>query len=290
MTNAKQQEVKSAKGTLGAGINLKSSHYDEALADNTRGLWFEVHTENYLVKGGPRLNYLQQFSEKFPLSFHGVGASLGRPMYHFQDHLKQVANLVKTFDPILVSEHATWSGFQNHYYADLLPLPKTMAVLQDLCDGIDAYQNAIKRTIAIENPSNYLTFSAEMDEPEFLLEVTQRTGCQLLIDINNLHISANNCGLDPYDYLQRLDPGKIVELHIAGFDADPNHHQLLIDSHGSPVSEFVWDLMAYAIEQLGHKPILLERDDNIPDYVVLTQERRRAQSLLDASLTFNKAI
>ena len=256
MQNPEQQAIHLLEKELGAGINLKPSHYEEALVDNTNGLWFEVHTENYLVKGGPRLDYLHRFAEKFPLSFHGVGASLGQPMDNFNDHLKKVARLVKLIKPALISEHATWSGSNTHYFADLLPLPRTFDVLQALCDSIDAYQNAVGQSIAVENPSNYLPFISEMDEPEFLLEVSQRTDCQLLVDINNLYISANNCDIDPYDYLNRLVPHRIAEFHIAGFDCDANHPQLLIDSHGSPVSKGVWDLLSYALNTLGKKPVL----------------------------------
>ena len=275
----------------GAGINLKPQHYEDALSfagsndTSASGLWFEVHTENYFVKGGPRLRYLQAIAESFPLSFHGVAGSLGsfneKPAKITIDHRAQVARLVKRFNPVLVSEHATWSTSQHAYFSDLLPLPRTQQALNCLCDGINRYQEAIGRTILIENPTNYLDFVSEMDEPDFLMEAASRTGAGLLIDVNNLYLSYRNTQLDPQDYLTSLDSSKIGEIHIAGFDADPNFPDaLLIDSHAAPVDQAVWDLLEMALTILGPKPVLLERDDNIPDFSELMNERNKAYSLL----------
>jgi len=278
---------------LGAGINLKPQHYDDALslADSASqqnaaaGLWFEVHTENYFVQGGPRLRYLQEIAENFPLSFHGVGGSLGsfteKPADITSRHLAQVSRLVKRFNPVLVSEHATWSTSQHAYFSDLLPLPRTQQALNCLCDGIDRYQEAIGRPILIENPTNYLDFISEMDEADFLMEAANRTGAGLLLDVNNLYLSYRNTDLDPQRYLESLDTSKVGEIHIAGFDADPNFpDKLLIDSHGSPVDESVWGLLDTAISILGPKPVLLERDDNVPGFGELMEERNRAYALL----------
>lgn len=276
--------------SLGAGINLKPQHYDDALAlqdlDLLKHLWFEVHTENYFVQGGPRIAYLHAIAEKFPLSFHGVGASLGSytkdtsPLT--QNHLDQVAALVQHFNPILVSEHATWSTSQDAYFADLLPLPRTEQALTRLCNGIDRYQNAIGRKILIENPTNYLNFVADMDEADFLMEAVRRTGAGLLLDVNNLYLSAMNTGMDPLQYLKALDPDVVGEIHIAGFNADENvPDNLLIDSHGAPVDESVWGLLMTTLNLLGRKPVLLERDDNIPDFTDLLSEANRAQSYIE---------
>lgn len=275
----------------GAGINLKPQHYESALSyvgsndPSASELWFEVHTENYFVKGGPRLHYLQAIAENFPLSFHGVAGSLGsfkeKPAKITTDHLAQVSRLVKQFNPVLVSEHATWSTSQHAYFSDLLPLPRTQQALNCLCDGINRYQDAIGRTILIENPTNYLDFVSEMDEPDFLMEAATRTGAGLLIDVNNLYLSYRNTRLNPEDYLASLDPSKVGEIHIAGFDADPNFPDtLLIDSHAAPVDQSVWDLLKTALSVLGSKPVLLERDDNIPDFSELMDERNYAFSLL----------
>jgi uncharacterized protein (UPF0276 family) len=278
---------------LGAGINLKPQHYDEALsfADSSSqqnaatGLWFEVHTENYFVQGGPRLRYLQAIAENFPLSFHGVGGSLGsfteKPADITSRHLAQVSRLVKRFNPVLVSEHATWSTSQHAYFSDLLPLPRTQQALNCLCDGIDRYQEAIGRPILIENPTNYLDFISEMDEADFLMEAANRTGAGLLVDVNNLYLSYRNTNLDPQQYLESLDTSKVGEIHVAGFDADPNFpDKLLIDSHGSPVDESVWKLLETAVSILGPKPVLLERDDNVPAFGELMEERNRAYAML----------
>ena len=278
---------------LGAGINLKPQHYDDALslADSASqqnaaaGLWFEVHTENYFVQGGPRLRYLQAIAENFPLSFHGVGGSLGsfteKPADITSRHLAQVSRLVKRFNPVLVSEHATWSTSQHAYFSDLLPLPRTQQALNCLCDGIDRYQEAIGHPILIENPTNYLDFISEMDEADFLMEAANRTGAGLLVDVNNLYLSYRNTNLDPQQYLESLDTSKVGEIHVAGFDADPNFpDKLLIDSHGSPVDESVWKLLETAVSILGPKPVLLERDDNVPAFGELMEERNRAYAML----------
>lgn len=285
--------------SLGAGINLKPQHYDDALRIKTEStlplerLWFEVHTENYFVDGGPRLAYLRAIAEQYSLSFHGVGGSLGSvtdtPSEMASDHLKKVAHLVSSFNPILVSEHATWSASQSAYYADLLPLPRTEAALTNLCNGIDRYQNAIGRPILIENPTNYLDFVSEMDEADFLMEAVQRTGAGLLLDVNNLYLSSKNTGVDPIRYLNKLDSNKVGEIHIAGFDIDKNFPDaLLIDSHGAPVDEAVWQLLEKTLSLLGTKPILLERDDNVPSFQTLLEERNRAQSMIDHTFLKNE--
>ena len=286
---------------FGAGVNLKPQHYDEALslADTQAqtsvdlDVWFEVHTENYFVDGGPRLRYLQAISERFPLSFHGVGGSLGsytdKPSALTTRHLAQVTALVKRFNPVLVSEHATWSVSQHAYFAELLPLPRTEQALACLCEGIDRYQEAIGRSILIENPTNYLDFVSDMDEADFLMEALKRTGAGLLLDVNNLYLSQQNTGLDPITYLNALAPEKVGEIHIAGFDVDQNYpDELLIDSHAAPVDEAVWSLLETTIKTLGTKPVLLERDDNIPQFSELMSERNRAQSLLLNSTKINK--
>lgn len=271
----------------GAGINLKPQHYDEAiqlsdLENKDDSVWFEVHTENYFVKGGPRLSYLQKIRERFPLSFHGVGASLGNPSLLTLPHLKQVAQLVKQFDPFLVSEHATWSSSQSTYFADLLPLPRTQTALASLCQGIEQYQEAIGRPILIENPTNYLDFVADMDEADFLMEALKRTGSGLLLDVNNLYLSSKNTGMNLDAYLDALEGERIGEIHIAGFAIDENFpERLLIDSHGSPVAEDVWQLLEQVLSRFGPKPVLLERDDNIPAFADLMLERNKAQSYLE---------
>jgi uncharacterized protein (UPF0276 family) len=278
-----------AEAHLGAGLGLKAEHLDDILALPVTGeacagshLWFEVHTENYFVAGGPRLNYLRSIRENYDLSFHGVGGSLGYDHQSMPEHLKQVKALIDEFQPALVSEHAVWSRSGGAYFADLMPLPRTHDALQSLIEGIDRYQSGIGRRILIENPSNYLDFASEMDEPQFLIDAAHRSGCGLLIDINNLYISSKNTGIDAIKYLSQIPADLVGEIHIAGHDPDPELGQaLLIDSHASEVDLPVWALLEHALSLFGHKPVLVERDANIPPFAELMCERQTAQSYLE---------
>ena len=268
-------------GRIGAGVSLKQPYIESALAHREPSLWFEVHTENYMVAGGPRLAQLQQIREAFPVSFHGVGASLGGPAPPEPRHLLAAKRLVDEFEPVLVSEHAVWSGANGVWFADLLPLPRTGDALQRLVEGVDRYQDAIGRRILIENPTNYLPFVSEMDEPDFLNEAAARSGCGLLLDLNNVHLSACNCGIDSGRYIEALSDDRIEEIHIAGFEADENlGDELLIDTHAAPVSEAVWDLLEFTLVRLGPRPVLLERDGKLPPFETLMEERHRAETAL----------
>jgi uncharacterized protein (UPF0276 family) len=285
----RSQQAASSGKLPRAGLGLKPEHYQDVLvlAEGLAGFsadkpWFEIHTENYFVAGGPRLDYLRAINEHFALSFHGVGGSLGYDAEAMPDHLRQVKALVDEFQPQFISEHAVWSRFQGRYYADLLPLPRTGVALQTLIDGIDYYQSAIDRCIFIENPSNYLDFCSDMDEPEFLVEAARRSGCGLLIDINNLYISSRNTGIDAADYLAKIPPELVGELHIAGHDADPDlGQQLLIDSHAAAIVAPVWSLLEQALDLFGHKPVLIERDANIPPFSELMDELHIASRYLE---------
>ena len=268
-------------GRIGAGVGLKQPHVEHALASRDSSLWFEVHTENYMVAGGPRLAQLHQIREAFPVSFHGVGGSLGGPDPPEPRHLSAVRRLVDEFEPVLVSEHAVWSSANGVWFADLLPLPRTGDALRHLVEGVDRYQEAIGRRILVENPTNYLSFTSEMDEPEFLNEVAVRTGCGLLLDVNNVYLSARNCGIDPEWYIRSLPADRIEEIHIAGFEADENlGESLLIDTHAAPVSEAVWNLLDLTLAHLGPRPVLLERDGKLPRFETLMEERRLAAAAL----------
>jgi uncharacterized protein (UPF0276 family) len=273
---------------LGAGLGLKAEHLDDILMLPVQGaslgnnLWFEVHTENYFVAGGPRLSYLRAIREHYDISFHGVGGSLGADHQAMSAHTKQVKALIDEFQPTLVSEHAVWSKSGGTYFAELMPLPRTQDALQSLIDGIDCYQSGIGRPILIENPSNYLDFISEMNEPQFLVEAAKRTGCGLLIDINNLYISSKNTGIDALSYLAQIPADLVGEIHIAGHDPDPELGQsLLIDSHASAVVPSVWRLLEQALDLFGHRPVLVERDANIPPFAELISERQTAQGYLD---------
>ncbi|MBL4852734.1 MAG: DUF692 domain-containing protein [Robiginitomaculum sp.] len=265
-----------------AGIALKPEFYAEALERSGSSIWYEVHPENYMVDGGPRLAWLSAFAEKHVLSFHGVGASLGGLDPFDKTHLTALKNLIAHFNPAQVSEHATWSSFDGRYFADLLPLPRTKAAQDHMVARIDEFQTAIGRRILIENPTNYMRVASDMDEPEFLVEIAKRAGCGLLLDVNNVYISSVNVGIDAAQYIQALPTEIIGEIHIAGFDEDKNHGAaLLIDTHSAPVSEQVWDLLDVALAHTGPVPVLLERDGNIPALSELLTEQARAQSALD---------
>ena len=271
----------SGSDRIGAGVGLKQPHVEHALAHSEPFLWFEVHTENYMVAGGPRLAQLRQIREAFPVSFHGVGASLGGPAPPEPRHLAAARRLVDEFDPVLVSEHAVWSSANGVWFADLLPLPRTGDALRRLVEGVDRYQEAIGRRILIENPTNYLPFVSEMDEPDFLTEVAVRTGCGLLLDVNNVYLSARNCSIDPEQYIETLPANRIEEIHVAGYEADENLGEaLLIDSHAAPVSAAVWNLLDVTLAHLGPRPVLLERDGNLPRFETLMEERRLAAAAL----------
>jgi len=272
---------------LGAGLSLKPEHLDDILAlplqqQSTNNLWFELHTENFFVEGGPRLDYLSAIRENYNVSLHGVGGSLGSDHKSIAAHTKRVKALIDRFQPCLVSEHAVWSKYQGKYFADLLPLPRTQDALQSLIDGIDCYQSGIGRSILIENPSNYLDLISDMDEPQFLVEAAKRSGCGLLIDINNLYISSKNTGIDALSYLKQIPSNLVGEIHIAGHDQDPTLGQsLLIDSHAAAVATPVWKLLEQALALFGHIPVLVERDANIPSFNELMSERQTAQNYLD---------
>lgn len=266
---------------LHAGLGLKPEHYRAALETECDGLWFEVHPENYMVDGGPRLAWLEALRANSALSFHGVGASLGGLEPFNPDHLARLKQLISRFEPEQVSEHATFSAHAGRYHADLLPLPRTHEALSHLSNRIDAFQSSIGRRILVENPTNYLPFASEMDEPDFLVDVARRAGCDLLMDLNNIWISAANTGVDPYAYVRAIPSGLVGEIHIAGHSPDPLlGAKFLIDSHGEPVSGGVWHLLKFALELWGPKPVLIERDANIPPFEDLLSERRHAETLI----------
>lgn len=269
---------------LHAGVGLKPDHYRAALDAGCDGLWFEVHPENYMVEGGPRLAWLDAIRKNFAISFHGVGASLGGLDEFNPVHLSGLKRLIERYQPAQVSEHATFSANNGRYYADLLPLPRTQEALRHLTIRADAFQEAIGRRILIENPTNYLHFASEIDEPDFLAEVCRRAGCGLLMDLNNIWVSAANTGVDPYAYIRAIPSDLVGEIHIAGHSPDPIlGDRFLIDSHGEPVSGGVWHLLKFALEYWGARPVLIERDANIPPFEELLSERNRAQNLIEAT-------
>lgn len=266
------------------GLGLKARHYDEALASAAAGLWFEVHPENYMVDGGPRLKWLEAIRREKPLSLHGVGLSLGGDEAPDPEHLARLKTLADRFEPFLMSEHLAWSRGGGVYHPDLLPFPRTRQMLKRVSDNVGRAQDALDRRLLIENPSLYLDLKGhEMGEVDFLVELAAATGCGLLLDLNNVHISANNLGADPSDYLAAVPADLIGEIHLAGFAPDPAHAEaLLIDTHDAPVSDAVWSLYAETLMRIGPRPTLIERDDNIPDFAELIAERDQAVAIMEA--------
>lgn len=269
-----------------AGVGLKPQHYAEALAcpavGAQAGLWFEVHPENYMVDGGPRLAWLSAVRERRPLSLHGVGLSLAGDERPDVEHLTRFRALIDRFEPFVVSEHLAWSRRGGVYHPDLLPIPRTTETLSLVARNIDIAQAALGRPLLIENPTHYLrTLQHDWDEVEFLAEVARRTGCDLLIDVNNVFAGASNVGFDAGDWLDRVPPGLIGEIHLAGHRPDAELGQaLLIDSHDAPVAEAVWALFERLIGRIGPRPTLIERDGDVPAFSALLEEQARAAGVL----------
>lgn len=267
-----------------AGLGFKPQHFSEALASPAVGLWFEVHAENYMVDGGPRLAMLEELRRERPVSIHGVGLSLGSASEPDPEHLGALKRLVDRFEPELVSEHLAWSRLDGRSYPDLLPLPRTHETLKHLSANICRVQDALGREILIENPSHYLPLQHhQWSETSFLRELARRTGCKLLIDVNNVAVGANNIGFDAAAWLAEIPARLVGEIHLAGHTLDAGG-QLLIDSHDAPISEGVWQLYESFIAAIGERPTLIERDGNVPAFAELLRERERAQTVLDGSL------
>ena len=269
---------------LTAGLGLKADHFQEALACRAPGLWFEVHAENYLVAGGPRLAWLESIRGVHPLSLHGVSLSLAGTEPPDAQTLAGLAALVRRIEPALVSEHLAWSRRGPHYLPDLLPFPRSGEALVTICAHVAEVQDAIGRPIAVENPSHYLTIDGhEWGEIEFLAEIARRTGCALLLDINNVHVSARNTGLSAERYVDAFPAGRVAEIHLAGHRADPTlGERLLIDSHDTPVAAPVWALFERFVGRAGPRPTLIERDAELPPFAHLLAERDRAHERLAA--------
>ncbi|PSS58085.1 DUF692 domain-containing protein [Pseudomonas sp. BBP2017] len=265
---------------LGAGLGLKAEHYEHANACDAPGLWFEVHPENYMV-AGPRLSWLDAIAERHPLSLHGVSMSLAADQLPDAEHLYRLRALTNRVQPQLLSEHLAWSAWQGQYHPDLLPFPRSQAALLRIAENIHYAQDILARPLAIENPSHYVHLEGhDFSEIDFLTELAQRTGCSLLLDVNNVHVSAHNMGFEARAYLDAFPAHLISEIHLAGFSQDANS-DLLIDSHDTPIAAEVWALYRHLIQRTGPRPTLIERDDQIPPFEALLGERYTAQRLLD---------
>lgn len=268
------------------GVGLKAQHYQEALAGQHPLTFFEVHAENYMMQGGNHLRFLEAIREKFPLSIHGVGMSLGSAEGLDQSHLGKFRELVDRFTPWLVSEHLAWSVHDGTYMNDLLPLPLNDTTLAVVSENISRMQDAIGRRILIENPSTYVSFkSTDIPEPEYLERLADATGCGILLDVNNIYVSARNNGFDPKGYVDAVVGKHVGEIHLAGHTVKTiGGAELRLDDHGSPVIDDVWALYRYVVGLIGERPTLIEWDTNVPDFAALVSEAEQARLVMQAAV------
>lgn len=282
-----------------AGIGLRFPHYREIIDNQPDIKWFEVHSENFFAEGGMSLYILEQIREKHPMSFHGVGLSLGSCDGLDKKHLEKLKNLVDRFNPALVSEHISWSNTNGITLNDLLPLPYNDESLAVLVDNIKHVQDFLGRQILVENPSTYLEFNeSTMTEWEFINKLIEKSGCGLLLDVNNIHVSCTNHGWDSAEYIKNIPYNAVGEIHLAGYEekrvANPLSRLrgrvregasaddfILIDTHGNEVANIVWQLYEEVIKRSGCTTTLIEWDNNIPDLQVLITEAEKAQKILN---------
>jgi uncharacterized protein (UPF0276 family) len=260
------------------GLGLRAPHVRHVLAKRPPVPWFEVHSENYFADGGPAVAALERIRASYPLSLHGVGLSLGStdPLSHA--HLDKLARLIAQVEPALVSEHLCWSGVGGRHFNDLLPLPFTEEAIAHLCARIDETQQYLGREIAVENVSAYVAFDeSTLSESEFVAEVVRRTGCKLLLDVNNVYVNATNHGFDAEGYLAAMPARAIAEIHVAGFERT---ELCLVDTHGARVAPEVWTLYRKTIARIGPRPTLIEWDIDIPEFAVLENEASTAGAIL----------
>lgn len=270
-------------GMLAAGVGFKPQHIDEALACTSPGFWFEVHPENYMADGGPRIAMLDALADRHPLSLHGVSLSLAADAPPDVVHLRRLRRLVDRVKPVLVSEHLAWSAWNGQYVPDLLPFPRTHDALVRVAGNVMRTQESLGRRISLENPSHYLVLEGhDWSETDFLAELVRRTGCGLLLDVNNVHVSAHNLGTDAHAYLDAFPLHAVTEIHLAGHTVDEEHAEtLLVDSHDAPIADSVWGLYRHVLALGGARPTLIERDGNLPSFDILRQECSRAAALLN---------
>ncbi len=266
-----------------AGIGLRSKYQGAFLGGRPKVAWLEVHSENYFAAGGPGHAALERIRGCYPLSFHGVGLSLGSSDPLDRGHLKRLAELVDRYEPALVSEHLSWSSVGGRFVNDLLPLPATREALEHMVLRVDETQDFLGRRILIENVSSYLELGAgEMPEHCFLVELAQRTGCGVLLDVNNLYVNQRNRGVRAAAFIEALPPGIVGEIHLAGHSVhDYDGEEVVVDTHNARVCADVWALYAQVVARFGRVPTLIEWDSDLPELEVLIDEARHAQRLME---------
>jgi len=267
----------------GPGVGYKPQHYSAIMSDPGSVDWLEIHAENYMGAGGRPIAQLRHLAERFPVSVHGVGLSIGGEGRLDSDHLDRLRHLCDWLNPASFSEHLAWSTHDGAFLNDLLPLPYTQATLQRVADHIDEVQTTLGRQMLLENPSSYLAFAeSEMSETAFLRDLTRRTGCGLLLDVNNVFVSATNLNMDAQAYVADFPMESVGELHLGGHDEDHDDHgaPLLIDSHGREVADPVWALLDDVLARTGPAPLLIEWDTEVPEWPILAAEAARARRAL----------
>jgi len=274
-----------AKNALPArgGVGLKAPHYKQILAEQPDIGFFEVHAENYMGEGGPPLRYLEAIREHYPLSLHGVGLSIGAVRDLDADHLKRLRGLIERFKPAQFSEHLAWSTHDAGFLNDLLPVPYTAETLRNVVAHVDQVQEALGVQMALENPTTYLAFAeSTYAETDFIAEVAKRSGCALLLDVNNVFISAANQQWDRFKYIDAFPLHQVKEIHLAGFtpEQDEKGRPLYIDTHNRPVDQGVWELYEYVVARTGAMPTLIEWDADLPSLSELQAEAQRAEAIM----------
>lgn len=266
-----------------AGIGLRAEHYRDVLEERPAVGWLEVHPENYFGDGGRPLYYLEQARARYPLSLHGVGMSLGSTDPLNTAHLAKLKDLISRFEPALVSEHLSWGSVGGRYLNDLLPLPYTEAALDHIVNRISQVQDYLGRQILIENVSSYLEYTnATIPEGEFVAEAARRSGCGILLDVNNIYVNSRNHGFDALAYLHAIPRERVQEIHLAGFTINRfEDGEIIIDSHNQLVADAVWALYQQALHYLGPRPTLIEWDTDLPPLEVLVAEAHKADHILE---------
>lgn len=278
------------------GIGLRHPHYLEVINSLPDIGWFEVHSENFFQSGGPTLSILKTIRKNYPISLHGVGLSLGSADGIDLNHLKKIKNLIHDIDPFLISEHLSWGKINHTFFPDLLPLPYTPESLNILCQNIQQVQDYLQREILIENPSSYLEYNdSVLTEADFLVELCKKSGAKLLLDINNIFVSAHNHQWDAKKYIDTIPVGLVKELHLAGHSHKTisDNKIIKVDTHNNKVCDNVWVLYDYALNKLGTTHTLIEWDTDIPELVVLLSEAEKAkqycESYFDKKIAYVKA-
>jgi len=283
-SNTQTPSLQSTSLLQGFGLGLRTEHYAEFSADHSEALasglrpdWLEIISENYLVPGGKPLHYLDRIRRDYPMVMHGVSLSIGSSDALNLDYLRDLKALAQRVQPAWVSDHLCWTGVDHQNLHDLLPMPYTEASLAHLLPRIAQVQDVLQRPLVLENVSSYVRFAAdEMSEADFVAELLRRSGCQLLLDVNNVYVSSRNHGFDACAYIDRMPREQVVQIHLAGHE---DRGELILDTHDAPVCDAVWLLYAYTLMRLGPKPTMIERDDKIPPLQDLLLELDQARRL-----------